>query len=79
METIMSRFSSIAEKLADNQVEMRMSIQQLSDNFKLIEKMDRKIEDVENKVDKNSQMVYKLVGGVVVLSVLAPFLLGKLF
>jgi hypothetical protein len=78
VENTIGRFFTIADKLAENQVEMRLTIQQLTENFKLIEKMDGKISEVEKKVDENSKMVWKMVGGVTLLSVAIPVILSKI-
>lgn len=76
VNNIMERFTRVSEKLTDNQIEMRLSIQKLSDNIDSMKSLSAKQDKLEEKVDKNSQMVWKMAGGMSLLALAVPVLLN---
>ena len=79
LEKFMDRISEVIIKLTDGQVKSDLSIQKLIDQGKFVEKLDSKIDRVEAKVDKNSQMVWKMVGIGMATAIVVPVILAKMF
>lgn len=78
IEGVMERFTLVSEKLTENQTNMRISIQKLTDNAEFVNKLDQKVDRVEAKVDRNSQLVWKIVGAGMMVAFLVPLALQYL-
>ena len=75
LQRVMDKFTTIAEKLAEGQQDIRITLQRLTDNMEFVEKLDEKVDRVECKVDKNGAMVWKMVGTGGALLILIPLAL----
>ena len=73
-----SKMDGIFERFTENQNRMAISIQKLTDNSVFVEKLDQKLDRVEAKVDKNSQVVWKMVGIATACAIIAPYILKHL-
>lgn len=78
LEGLFERFTTVSEKLTDNQVEMRMSIQHLTDNMKGIKRLGDRMEKLEDKVDVNSSMMWKIVGFGIAVASIVPFVVSHI-
>ena len=78
MEQFMDRIEGIVKTLSDNQQTIGLSIQKLTDQFEFVEKLDTKIDRVECKVDRNSHMVWKMVGIGMALAIAGPAMIAWL-
>ena len=77
VEQVLGDFTGIANKLSEGQMQMQVSIARLGENIKGIKGISDDLSKLEDKVDKNSQMLWKVVGGVSVVALVAPILIGK--
>ena len=77
VEQVLGDFTSIAEKLSDGQLQMQLSIARLGENIKGIKSISEDLGKLEDKVDKNSQLLWKVVGGVSVVALVAPVIISK--
>ena len=78
VKEVFREFKEIAGKLTENQTSMQLQIQKLSDNIGVIGKVEKRMEKIEDKVDKNSMMMYKVVGVAMAFAAATPFLVGLL-
>ena len=76
IEEVVERFSKLAEKLTDNQIEMRMSIVKLSENMQDLKRVHTRIDKIETDVKKMTPLVYKMVGVASAFAVAVPILIG---
>jgi len=74
VDGFISKITQAIEKLTDNQHSLSLSIQKLTDQGEFVNKLDQKIDRVEAKVDKNSQMVWKMAGVGMAAVVMIPLL-----
>jgi len=78
VKEVFREFKDIAGKLTENQTSMQLQIQKLSDNIEVIGKVEKRMDKIEEKVDKNSMMMYKVVGIGMAFAAATPFLVGLL-
>ena len=79
VEKVFNKFSEVTEKLVENQGIMQVQIQRLTDNIEVIGKVEKRMDKIEEKVDRNSVMVWKMVGIGMAGAIAGPLLLSKLF
>ena len=73
------KFEEIATKLAENQVELRLSLAKLTESVGQMERVYERIEKVEEMVQKNTAMVYKIMGVGLAAAIALPPLISKFF
>ena len=71
---VVDRFGRLAEKLADNQIEMRMSIVKLTENMHELKRVHERVDLIEADLKKLNPLVYKLIGAACVLGVVVPII-----
>ena len=79
VKEVFDKFSRISEKLAENQNIMQVQIQKLTDNIQIIGKVETRIEKMEDQMDNNTKLIYKIMGIGLAAAVAGPVLLSKLF
>ena len=72
VEQFMTSITDVVDKVADNQQTINLSIQKLTDQFEFVEKIDCKVDKLEERVNNNSKVVWKMVGGGVALMIMIP-------
>lgn len=68
-------FKSIAEKLTENQTQLRISVAKLTESVEGIHRLDDRVDKLEDIVRKNSALMYKIVGIGMAGAILLPSLL----
>lgn len=71
-DTVVERFSKLADKLSDNQIELRMSVVKLTENMHELKRVHERVDVLEEDIKKITPLVYKMVGVVGVVGVLTP-------
>ena len=72
IEEVVERFSRLAEKLTENQIEMRMNIVKLSENMHDLKRVHGRVDQVEQDVKKLTPLVYKMVGVCATAALILP-------
>jgi len=79
VEQVLGDFTKIADKLTEGQVQMQVHLARLTESLSGIKRLDDDLGKLEDKVDQNSQMLWKVVGGVSVIALVAPIIVGNFF
>ncbi len=79
VEELFSGFHDIATKLADNQLEMVKGMNKLENKMESItcleKRLDKRVDRIEKSVTENTKAIYKMIGGVAVITTLVPIVL----
>jgi len=77
LEKVLGDFSSVAEKIAENQVALQVNMAKLTEAVGGIKRVDADLSKLEDKVDKNSVILYKVVGIGMAIAAIAPIVVSK--
>jgi len=76
-------FHDIASKLADNQEQMVRGMSKVEAKMESVSclerRLDKKVDKIEDSVSANTKTLYKMIGGVGVLTTLIPLTLKFFF
>ncbi len=79
VEELFTGFHDVATRLADNQEQMVKGMAKLEGKMESIscleKRMDKRVDKIEESVQTNTKSLYKLVGGVAVITTLLPIIL----
>ena len=70
-------FTRIAERLTEGQITMQINLAKLTESVAGIKRLDNDLSKLENKVDKNSEMLWKVVGAAMAVAVIIPLVIEK--
>lgn len=79
IDDVVERFSRLAEKLTENQIEIRLNIVKLTENMHDMKRVHGRVDKVEEDIKKIAPLVYKMVGVATFLAVLIPAILTEYF
>ena len=75
IEKVLGDFTGIAEKLTEGQVQMQINLAKLTEAMGGIKRLDGDLTKLEDKVDKNSQVLWKVVGVGMALAMVIPLVI----
>ena len=79
VEQALGDFKEIANKIAENQVSIQVNIAKLTESLEGIKRLNERVEKVEDKVDSNSALMYKMVGIGMAGAAILPLVVQKMF
>lgn len=72
---VVERFGRLAEKLSENQIEIRMSIVKLTENMHELHRVHERVDIMEVDLKKITPLVYKMVGVAMTVAVVIPLVI----
>lgn len=75
---VVERFGRLAEKLSDNQVEIRMSIVKLTENMHELQRVHERVDIMEGDLKRLTPLVYKMVGVTTTAALVIPLVVTYL-
>ncbi len=76
VDNVLNDFTRLAEKLTNGQVQMQLNLAKLTEAIGGIKRIDGDVNRLEDKVDKNSQMLWKVVGIFSACATVIPIAVG---
>lgn len=75
---VVDRFGKLADKLSENQVEIRMSLVKLTENMHELQRIHERVDTMEHDLKKITPLVYKMVGVTTTVAVVIPLIVTYL-
>ena len=83
VDELFTGFHDVATRLADNQEQMVKGMAKLEGKMESIscleKRLDRRVDKIEDSVTSNTKTLYKMIGGVGVLTTAIPLMLKFFF
>lgn len=72
IEEVIQRFGRLAEKLTENQIEIRLNIVKLSENIHDLRRVHGRVDKLEEELKKLIPLIYKMIGVATAVAIAIP-------
>ncbi len=78
VEESVKALEGIARQLSEGQTEIRINLARLTENMESVSRLHDRIDVFEAKMEDQQRFIYKLIGGLIVISIGLPLVLRYL-